>query len=463
MSVSAAVGYTPLSTETLDQLRGIFGPDNVLTGDIGKYCRDEGGHVRGAEAAVFATNAEQIAALLKLANAKRFPVTPRGTGTGLAGGACPEYGGVVLCLERMNRILRIDADNLYAEVEPGVLTRTLRDAAAARGLFYPPDPASLDTSSIGGNAATNAGGPACVKYGTTRDYVLGLEAVLPDGEFLQAGVRTRKGVVGYDLTHLLVGSEGTLCVITRLLLKLVPMPPAVATMTAVFQDMHQAMRCVTRILVQGHLPAAIEFLDHACLDLVGGLLPFPLPAGAGALLLLEADGPEAQARADIQAMGAICTEQGALTLLSATNDTQRDELWHMRRQVSVRIHERSAIFVPEDVVVPIGRIAALVDALPRIERTHALRVYAFGHAGDGNIHLNFTAQDAAAAPNVERAVREVLSLVLDLGGTISGEHGIGLAKKRFLPLELSPRSIRLQRDIKELFDPGMILNPGKLF
>jgi glycolate oxidase len=223
------------------------------------------------------------------------------------------------------------------------------------------------------------------------------------------------------------------------------------------------MRCVTRILVQGHLPAAIEFLDHACLALVGELLPFPLPPGAGALLLLEADGPEAQARADIQAMGAICTELGALALLSATNDTQRDELWHMRRQVSVRIHEQAAIYVPEDVVVPIGRIAALVEALPRIERTHALRVYAFGHAGDGNIHLNFTAQDAAAAPNVERAVREALSLVLDLGGTISGEHGIGLAKKRFLPLELSPRSIRLQRDIKELFDPGMILNPGKMF
>ncbi len=457
------MSYTSITESILADLREIFGADNVLTRDIDHLGRDEGGHVRLPEAAVFATSAQQIQQLLVLANHLGFPVTPRGTGTGLAGGACPEHGGVVLCMERMNRILRIDTDNMYAEVEPGVLTRQLRDAAATRGLFYPPDPASLDTSSIGGNAATNAGGPACVKYGTTRDYVLGLEAVLPSGELLQAGVRTRKGVVGYDLTHLLVGSEGTLGVITKLLLKLVPLPPAVATMAAVFTDMHQAMRCVTQVLVRGHLPSAIEFLDRSCLELVGDLLPFDVGGEAGAMLLIEADGPESQIQADIQAMGVICRELGALALLPAKDEEQRQQLWHVRRQVSVRIHERYAVYVPEDVVVPIGRIAALVEQLPGIERVHNMNIYAFGHAGDGNIHLNLTADDPAAAPHVERAVQECLDLVMSLGGTISGEHGIGLAKKRFLPMEIAPHSVRLQRSIKNLFDPNEILNPGKVF
>ncbi len=246
--------YAPLDDQTLAALQDIFGPDNCVTDQetLAPLCRDEGGlEAPGcAEAAVWGANAEQISRLMRLANEKGFAVTPRGAGSGLAGGVCPVHGGVLLCLERMNRILAIDTENLVAEVEPGVITKDLRDAAAAQGLFYPPDPASLDTSSIGGNAATNAGGPACVKYGATRDYVLGLEAVLPSGECITAGVRTRKGVVGYDLAHLLVGSEGTLGVITKLVLKLVPLPPETRALAAVFADLETAMQCVTQILVR---------------------------------------------------------------------------------------------------------------------------------------------------------------------------------------------------------------------
>lgn len=464
--------YTPLSAGTLAALREIFGQDCFSSAPeiLAKLGNDEGGlpNAGHPEAAVWATEAGQIARLMKLANQEHFAVTPRGAGTGLAGGVCPVHGGVVLCLERMNRILILDTENLVAEVEPGVITKALRDAAAAKGLFYPPDPASLDSSSLGGNAATNAGGPACVKYGTTRDYVLGLDAVLPDGQIISAGVRTRKGVVGYDLAHLLVGSEGTLGVITRLVLKLVPLPPATRALAALFADMESAMRCVSRILARGHLPSALEFLDHACLALVGDLLPFDLPEDiladkGGALLLIETDGPEALLEEQLTALTAICTELGALEFLPATDEEQRQRLWWVRRQVSVRIHESCKVYVPEDVVVPLGRIAALVAALPEIEARHGVRVYAFGHAGDGNIHLNLTAQDSARAPNVEQAVLDALKLVLSLKGTMSGEHGVGLAKMRFLPLELSPRSIELQRGIKRLFDPNNVLNPGKLF
>lgn len=457
--------YVALSEDTLDRLRDIFGPKGccALPEELASLCCDESGlpSLSQAEAAVYAQNAGQISALMQLANERRFTVTPRGAGTGLAGGANPGHGGVILCMESMNS-LRIDAANLVAEVEPGVITATLRDAAREQGLFYPPDPASLDTSSIGGNAATNAGGPACVKYGTTRDYVLGLEAVLPTGEIVSAGVRTRKGVVGYDLAHLIVGSEGTFGVITKLILKLVPLPQATRSLVAAFPDMGAAMRCVTGILTRGCLPSAMEFLDHTCLALVGDLLPFDTK-GDGALLLIETDGSQAQAARESEAITAICREFGATSVLPAADEEQRQRLWWVRRQVSVRIHESCKVYIPEDVVVPIGSIATLVGALPAMEQTHGVRIYAFGHAGDGNIHLNLTAENSEDAPKVEAAVQDALRLVLKLGGTMSGEHGVGIAKRPFVPMELSEKSISLQRGIKKLFDPAGVLNPGKLF
>ena len=457
--------YRPITDEILTILRHKLGGGAVHTDPetLAVYGRDQSDLAGAPQAVVKVSNASQVADLLALANTYRFPVTPRGAGTGLAGGACPVFGGVVLAMETMNRILAIDAENLIAEVEPGVITKDLRDAAAAKGLFYPPDPASLDTSTIGGNAATNAGGPACVKYGVTRDYVLGLDLVLPTGERVRTGVRTRKGVVGYDLTHLLVGAEGTLGVITGLTLKLIPKPEAVTGLAAFFPNMAAAMRAVARIMAAGCLPSAVEFLDHRCLKLVGDLFPFAIPGSDASMLLIEVDGVASLIARQIEEIAALCTAGGAFTVLPASGAAERERLWWIRRQVSLRIHDVAAVFVPEDVAVPLNRITELVAGLPAIEEAYGVPIYAFGHAGDGNIHLILAGARPEDAAAVERAVADVLDAALKLGGTISGEHGIGMAKKRYLPLELATQNIRLQLALKRTFDPNGVLNPGKIF
>lgn len=415
------------------------------------------------ELAVEATEASQIQALLRLANECLFPVIPRGLGTGLAGGAIPVRGGVVLSLAKMNRILAVEPRNMIAVVEPGVPNLTLKNAVRQYGLCYPPDPASNDTCSIGGNAATNAGGPACVKYGTTRDYVLGLEAVLPSGELIEAGVRTRKGVVGYDLARLLVGSEGTLGVITKLILRLIPHPAAATTLVALFPRLAPAMETITTILMKGHMPSTLEFMDARCLELVADILPFPDAREAGAMLLIEADGsPEAIGR-EIEAIRALCLEGGAGGAIVAADEAKRARMWDLRRAISLRIEEAHPLDIQEDVVVPLGRIAEFVDCLPAFEAAFGVRIYAFGHSGDGNIHLSVTAEDPELRPRAEAGVREIIRKVIAMGGTMSGEHGVGIAKQPFLPLELSPESMRIQKAIKLLFDPNLILNPGKLF
>jgi len=362
-----------------------------------------------------------------------------------------------------NRILSIERKNLIAVVEPGVITLDLKNAVIDEGLFFPPDPASLDTCSIGGNAATNAGGPSCVKYGTTRDYVLGLEAVLPSGEKIEAGVKTRKGVVGYDLLHLLTGSEGTLGVITKLTLKLLPRPKALTTLVAFFSSLTSAMDAVTTILIRGHVPCAMEFLDRSCLELIGDLLPFENAKNAGVFLLIEIDGVPGVIEEEIEEIGEICMEYGATDVIMAPDSRKRNRMWEIRREVSLRIENSFPLRIPEDVVVPIGRISDFVACLPEFEKSYAMKIYSFGHAGDGNIHLNVTGDDIESRETAEEGIQKILELVISMGGTISGEHGIGTAKKRFLPLELSPESIRIQKEIKRLFDPQFILNPGKIF
>ena len=458
------------SPETLALLVREFGPD-LLTDEaaLTLRSRDESGLVLPPAAVLLARNEAQVARLLVLANeltaqGHGFSVIPRGAGTGLAGGCLAGRGGVVLDLTAMDRILTIGSESLTATVEPGVLTGDLRRAARAKGLFYPPDPASLDTSTIGGNAATNAGGPACVKYGTTRDYVLGLSAVLPTGEAIRAGAATRKGVVGYDLTRLLVGSEGTLGVITGLTLKLLPHPAQQACLAAVFEDLGAAMRAIIALMTRGYLPSAMEFLDARCLKLVGDLLPFRVEGERSALVLIECDGSLEETRRATADMAAICREFSATHILPpAADDAGREAIWKVRRSVSMRIHDSCAVYIPEDIAVPIGRIADMVAALPAVEERFGITVYAFGHAGDGNIHLNLTAPDEALRPQVQAAAEECVRLALGLGGTISGEHGIGLAKRGLLPLELSPVSLRVQRGIKALLDPNNVLNPGKIF
>ncbi|WP_461680538.1 FAD-binding oxidoreductase [Solidesulfovibrio sp.] len=439
-----------------------LGPGFVTTPDaLTRAATDDSGLVLPPDAVFFPQNAGEISRLLVLAGRHGFPVTPRGAGTGLVGGCLAASGGVVVDTTAMHRILAVDTANLCAVVEPGVVTKTLRDAAAAAGLFYPPDPASLATCTIGGNAATNAGGPACVKYGVTRDYVLGLTAVLPDGAVVRTGTATRKGVVGYDLTSLLVGSEGTLGILTELTLKLIPHPRDVRAVAALFTDARAAVRTVAAVMAGGVSPCALELMDRACLGIVEELLPFALPGGEAALLLLEADGDPDQAARDIGRMEAICRDQGALALLPAADAARRDALWDIRRQISSRIHESAPVYLSEDVAVPIARIPDLIDALPALGRRHDLSVYAFGHAGDGNIHVNITGGEDCR-PRTLALARDLIRVVLDLGGTMSGEHGIGLAKRPFLDMELSPRSISLQRGIKAVFDPAGRMNPGKV-
>ena len=457
--------YSPITAEILARILGI--PGLRLIDDPQKledFSKDGTPNLRyRPEIAVEASEVASVQALLRLANELRFPVTPRGLGTGLAGGALPVLGGVVLSLARMNRIIAIEPRNMIAVVEPGAVNLDLKNAVREHGLFYPPDPASLDTCSLGGNAATNAGGPSCVKYGTTRDYILGLEAVLPNGEMLAAGVRTRKGVVGYDLTRLLVGSEGTLGVITKLILRLIPHPAAVTTLVALFPKLVPAMEAIAKILLNGHIPSAIEFLDRRCLELVGDLLPFQGVKEAGAMLLIEADGDPERIQREIEAIGELCLDGGAADVLMAPDAGRRNRMWDVRKEVTLRIEERYPLDVHEDIVVPLGRIAEFVACLPEYEAAYGMTIYSFGHAGDGNIHLNITADSLDAALRVEEGVRQIVKKVLVMGGTMSGEHGVGIAKQRFLPLELSPESIRLQRAIKLLFDPNCILNPGKVF
>ena len=457
--------YTPITKDIRRRISDALGDECIVTNqdEVGTYSKDASGLSYPPELVIRVQETAQIQRLMRLANEYKFPIIPRGGGSGLAGGCLPVLGGVVLSLEKLNRIISVDTQNLIAQVQPGTITKDLRDVVQQKKLFFPPDPAGMDQSTIGGNAATNAGGPSCVKYGTTKDYILGLEAVLPSGRMINTGTRTRKGVVGYDLTQLLVGSEGTLGIITGLILKLIPYPPAVSAMTAVFSDLPSAMQAVTQILNRGHLPSAIEFLDAKCLLLVKDILSFHVPGEKSTLLIIEVDGNPEQTKRDIKTIGKILKEVGATHLLPAFNEKERGDIWNVRRQVSLRIHDNYALYIPEDVVVPIGKIPALVAELPELEAEYGFDIFAFGHAGDGNLHLNITAQNRDNMNRVEMGVKAILARVIQMGGTISGEHGIGQAKKRYLSMELSAESIRLQTEIKNVFDPNMVLNPGKIF
>jgi len=457
--------YTRITEDIRKRISDTLG-DECLVADpdeIEPYSKDASGLSYPPELVVRVRDTAQIQGLMKLANEYRFPVIPRGGGSGLAGGCLPVLGGVVLSLEKLNRIVSIDPENLVAQVQPGTITSVLRDAVRQKGLFFPPDPAGMDQSTIGGNAATNAGGPSCVKYGTTKDYILGLEAVLPSGRMINTGTHTRKGVVGYDLTQLLIGSEGTLGIITGLILRLIPLPAAIGGITAVFAELPAAMKAVTDILNRGLLPSAMEFMDARCLSLVKEILPFHVPGEKSTLLIIEVDGDPEQTIREINHIEKILKEVGATHVLPASSEKDRQDVWNVRRQVSLRIHDNCALYIPEDVVVPIRKIPVLVAELPEFEAEYGFKIYAFGHSGDGNIHLNITAQNRKNLKQVERGVRAILARVIQMNGTISGEHGIGLAKKRYLSMELSTENIRLQTEIKKVFDPNLILNPGKIF
>lgn len=417
------------------------------------------------EAVAFPGSSEEISRILSLANRHLFPVIPRGAGSGKSGGALPVMGGLVLSMDRFNRVLDIDRENLVAEVEPGAITSHFQEEVEKLGLFYPPDPASIRISTIGGNVAECAGGMRAVKYGVTRDYVLGLKVVLPTGEIIKTGVRTAKGVVGYDLTRLIIGSEGTLAVITSILLRLIPKPLSKKTMVIFFRDLALAVKTVSHIITNRIVPSAIELMDRHCIECVRDEIDLPLPRATDALLLVELDGEPAQIETQAERLRDICMDRGAIGIESAGSDEDSDRLWDVRRYVSESIFKLRPDKVSEDVVVPRSRMAELVSFLGSLGKKYHLPIPAFGHAGDGNIHVNimFDGKKPQEAGAVEKVVKELFRKVLDMGGTISGEHGIGLTKAPYLGMELPPAAIDLMVRLKRAFDPNEILNPGKIF
>ena len=408
----------------------------------------------------------EIAAIARLCNEHRIPLVVRGAGTGYTGGAVPTSGGIVLSMARLNRILEIDELNLIAVVEPNVINGDLQRAVARVGLFYPPDPASLDISSIGGNVAECAGGPRAFKYGTTKRYVLALEAVLPTGEILHTGSKAVKNVVGYDVTQLLVGSEGTLAIITKITLRLIPQPPARATLSASFSSVRHAVDAVSALIARRVVPAAIELVDEDSLRAVESYVGRSVvPAGAGAMLIVECDGTAAGVEEEMASVATACEETKALAVTRAKTDTERDALWHVRRQLSLALRATGLLKINHDVVVPRGRVPQLLDAVGELARQYQLRVASFGHAGDGNIHVNLMVDknDADELKRARQAERRLFERVVALEGSISGEHGIGFAKAPYLSIELSGEEIALMKRVKTAFDPAGILNPGKIF
>ena len=442
-----------------------LGPSKVITSAEGclAYAGDESDQEPVApDAVVLASSPEDIQKALAVASEALVPIVPRAAGSGKSGGAVPVAGGIVLCTLGMKAIKEIDRAEQLAVVEPGVVLADLHAAVEAEGLFYPPDPNSLAVCALGGNLAENAGGPRAFKYGVTRDYVLGLEVVLVDGTRLRTGRRTVKGVTGYDVTALLVGSEGTLAVTTEATLRLVPKPPSVSTLLALFHDVASCGRAVASIIAQGLVPRCLELLDAATLEAVRKK-GVSIDPRASAMLLIEVDGEPQACDAQMERVGSVCADIGALDVLVAQDAAQRDRLWEARRTLSPATRAMARFKISEDVVVPRTRLVALLGEVARISEETGVHMLNYGHAGDGNLHVNLLWNDPADGPRVSHALERLFHAVIALGGTLSGEHGIGTSKSEYLPLEQSPELIDLQRRLKAVFDPKQLLNPHKIF
>jgi len=407
---------------------------------------------------------EEVRTATVFAFENNIPLVIRGAGTGMTAGAVPVENSVILSLESMNRILDIDENDLVVVVEPGVINSHLQRELEFKGLFFPPDPTSMDFCTIGGNVAENAGGPRALKYGVTRDYVLGLELVLPDGKVLTTGVKTHKGVVGYDLTRLIVGSEGTLAVVTKVFLKVLPLPEETVTLLCTFPKLDSAAVAVSKITASRIIPRTLEFMDYGVILAVEAYKPFGLPGSAEALLLIEADGPRNSVSDDVEKIASICTSLGAV--VSVADDVYaKQRLWEARKAVSPALYRISPSKINEDIVVPRSKIPDMLSLLRDIGNKYRLKIVNFGHAGDGNIHVNIMTDknDKEEYQRANDAVSDIFEATLKLGGTISGEHGIGLTKAKYIGMELSSESIRLMKAIKKVFDPRGIMNPGKGF
>ena len=457
------------SATLTDVLQSIVGAEHIRADEESriKYGTDALKRGRAADLVVLPGTTREVASVVRACVDHNIPMVPRGAGTGYTGGAVPTSGGVVISLERMNRILEIDEANLVAIVEPNVVTGDLQDAVEKVGLFYPPDPASLRQSVIGGNVAECAGGPRAFKYGTTKQYVLGLEVVLPTGDVVETGGKVVKNVVGYDLTHLLVGSEGTLAIITKIILRLIPKPPVQQTLRATFATVDAAVDGVAAIVRARVVPAAVELIDGQSLEAVARYLQVRslAPEGTAAILLIEVDGAPAAVDDEAARVQDALRNAGATEILRAKTADERHELWRVRRELSLSLKMVAGLKFNHDVVVPKGRIPQLFALVKRIESEFQLRIPCFGHAGDGNIHVNIMVDpnDADEIRRAHEAEHVLFSGVVALEGSISGEHGIGFAKAPFIGLELSDQEIALMKRVKAAFDPHNLLNPGKMF
>ena len=469
-----------LPTGFHQRVAGIVGDPFVLqdVSSLNIYGADALKQSHPPDMVVLPGSTQDVSAIARLCHEERVPLVVRGGGTGYTGGAVPRHGGLVMSLERLNRILEIDELNLLARVQPNVITGDLQDAVERVGLFYPPDPASLRQSALGGNVAECAGGPRAFKYGTTRRYVLALEAVLPTGEIIHTGSKAVKNVVGYDLTQLLIGSEGTLAILTEITLRLIPKPPARATLLAEFGDISQAVNAVTELIARRVVPAAVELVDadslKALADHAGRSMA---TSGAGAVLIVEVDGRPEAVGPELSLADDACRAAGAIVVRRAASEADREDIWHLRRELSAALKQISPVKLNNDVVVPRGRVPELFALVKMLRQESGLPIASFGHAGDGNIHVNIMVPEESnstgqradgrgqkdAMVRARHAERRLFEGVIALEGSISGEHGIGFTKMPYIGLELSPEEIALMKRIKAAFDPHGVLNPGKIF
>ncbi len=450
------------------QLAGILGRANVLLSEEDRKVYSYDGTstwVHKPDLVVFPTSTEHVEAVLKLANENRIPVTPRGGGTNVSGGSVPVRGGIALVMTKMNKILSIDGANLSARVQAGVVLMDLQAALAQERLFFPPDPQSFLGATLGGIIAENAGGPVCLKYGVTKQYMLGLKAVLPTGRTVEFGGSTVKNVVGYDLVSLITGSEGTLAVVTEAVLRLLPLPPARKTIIALFDDLPSSGATVGRILDAGTVPAKIELLDNWVVRSINRLTGMGLPEDAAAMLMFECDGKEEVVEHDSQRVIEVCRQVGASHVLVAQDQAQAQAYWKARSAGFAAVFGAAPTVLAEDVTVPRTRMAEFIERVVAICRKADLEVTVIGHAGDGNLHPSVMtdARDPAHFEKAQKAVDEIIEAAVEFGGVLSGEHGIGLEKQKFMRRTQDPIFIDLMRKIKGIFDPNGILNPGKIW
>lgn len=463
--------YTPITPEVVAELKSVCGENFVFTDQdvLTDYSHDYTEDLRfHPEVVVKPRTAAEISGILKICNRELIPATPRGAGTGLSGGALPVHGGVIISMERFNSILEIDERNLQATVEPGVINQVFRDAVEAKGLFYPPDPASRGSCFLGGNLAECAGGPKAVKYGVTKDYVLNCEVVLPTGEIIWTGANVLKNSTGYNLTQLMVGSEGTLGIITKIVFRLVPLPRHDMLLLVPFTSPEKACEAVSAVFRAGITPSAMEFMERDAIDFVRKYVEVSLeiPDDIKAHLIIEVDGNDSDALfKDCEKITEVMYEYGASDVLFADSAQQKSELWKMRRATGEAVKSHS-IYKEEDTVVPRAELPKLLKGVKEIGAKYGFRSVCYGHAGDGNLHVNIIREsmsDDAWNNEVPKGIREIFELCVSLGGTISGEHGIGLVQKDYMDIAFNDTQMNLQKGIKKLFDPNLILNPGKMF